>query len=90
MENKERIAVALRKARTSLEKILARVEQDDAECFPAIQQTLAVIGLLKSVNLLMLESHMSREIERRGGANAKHLKALQEEILKVIKTSQNK
>lgn len=88
MQNKEHIIVALRKAKTSIERIITRIERDDAECFPIIQQTLSVIGLLKSANILMLESHMEREIGKHG--SARHLKSLQTEILKIIKISQNK
>jgi DNA-binding FrmR family transcriptional regulator len=90
MKNKQKITIALRKAHTSVSKILERVEKEDAECFPAIQQTLAVIGLLKSVNLLMLESHMEREIGKHAGTSTKRMKTLQEEVLKIVKTSQNK
>lgn len=90
MEKKQKIVVALRKAKTSIEKILSQVEGEHAECFPAIQQNLAAIGLLKSVNALMLESHIAREIGRHAGSSSKHMKTLQEEILKVIKASQNK
>lgn len=90
MEKKQKIVVALRKAKTSIEKILNQVEGENAECFPAIQQNLATIGLLKSANALMLESHIAREIGRHAGSSSKHMKALQEEILKVIKASQNK
>lgn len=90
MENKRKIIIALRKAKTSIEKILAQVENEDTQCFPVIQQNLAVVGLLKSVNTLMLESHMAREMSRRAGSSSKHMKTLQEEILKIIKISQNK
>lgn len=89
MQNKEKIIVALRKAKTSIEKILERVEKEDAGCFPVIQQNLSVIGLLRSANVLMLESHMEREMNKHAGAS-KRMKALQAEILKVVKTSQNK
>ncbi len=88
--NKQKIIIALRKAKTSIEKILARIEQEDAECFPAIQQTLSIIGLLKSVNIRMLESHMDQEISTYAGSGSKRMKALQEEVLKIVKTSQNK
>ena len=60
MDRKIKISVALKKAKTSIEKILAAIEAEDVDCFPVIQQNLAVIGLLKSVNVLMLESHMER------------------------------
>ncbi|MEI8096628.1 MAG: metal-sensing transcriptional repressor [Candidatus Moraniibacteriota bacterium] len=90
MENKQKIVIALRKAKTSIEKILERVEKEDAECFPAIQQTLSVIGLLRSANMLMLESHMTREMNKYAKPSSKHMQTLQQEILKIVKTSQNK
>ena len=90
MKNKDKIVIALRKARTSIMKILEHVEQEDTECFSAIQQNLSVIGLLKSVNILMLENHMDREIGKYAGSSSKHMKILQEEVLKIVKTSQNK
>ncbi len=89
-EQKNKVAIALRKAKTSLEKILDRIEQDDAECFPAMQQTLAVIGLLKSANALMLESHIEREMDRLPGGSSKRATELRSEILRVVKTLQNK
>ncbi|MDQ5961432.1 MAG: CsoR family transcriptional regulator, copper-sensing transcriptional repressor [Patescibacteria group bacterium] len=88
MENKDRIVIALQKAKSSIEKLIIRIERGDSECFPIIQQTLSVIGLLKSANVLMLESHMEQKIGKHG--NARHLKSLQMEILKIIKISQNK
>lgn len=90
MEKKRKIIIALRKAKTSIEKILEQVENEDTQCFPVIQQNLAVVGLLKSVNTLMLESHMAREMSRHAGSSSRHMKTLQEEILKIIKISQNK
>ena len=89
-QNKEKIIIALRKAATSLEKILARVEEEDAACFPIIQQNLSVIGLLKSVNTLMLENHMEREMSKYDGHATKHMRTLQDEILKIVKLSQKK
>ncbi len=89
-DDREKIIIALRKAKTSLEKILIRVENGETECFPALQQTLSVIGLLRSANILMLESHIKREMSKRNGTSAKQMVALQEEIIKIVKTSQNK
>lgn len=82
--------VALKKAKTSLEKIILSVEEKNPECFSIIQQNLAVIGLLKSANLLMLENHMDRAAERFSGPQARQLKALQKELLKIVQTAQNK
>ncbi|MDD2766434.1 MAG: metal-sensing transcriptional repressor [Candidatus Moranbacteria bacterium] len=91
-EEKKKIVIALRKAKTSIEKIIVRIEEEEAECFPAIQQTLSAIGLLRSVNMLMLENHMKQAMTKHTGTNisGKQMKALQEEILKIVKTSQDK
>ena len=90
MENKQKVVIALRKAKTSIEKIITRIEQDDTECFPAMQQTLAAIGLLKSANTLMLESHIEREMDRLPGGSSKRASELRSEILRVVKALQNK
>lgn len=90
-DNRERILIALKKARTSLEKIIPMVEQEK-NCFSIIQQNLAIIGLLKNTNLLMLESYMHQHIN---GANKnkisrRDLETMQAEILKIVRTAQNK
>ncbi len=84
---KKKIVTALRKAETGIGRIIAEVESDQSACFPIIQQTLAAIGLLKSANTLMLEGHMEREMEHHGAGS---LASLRKEILKIVKTSQNK
>ncbi len=90
MDDKEKIFTALKKAKTSLEKILGSVSGQDPDCFSVIQQNLAVIGLLKSANLLMLESHMNQTAAKLSGPQAKQLKAIQKELLKIVQTAQNK
>lgn len=84
---REKTLIAIRKAETSLRRIAMAVEGGEAGCFPVIQQTLSVIGLLKSANLLMLEGHMEREMD---GIGSDDLSSLRTEILKIIKASQNK
>ncbi|NTW15110.1 MAG: metal-sensitive transcriptional regulator [Candidatus Moranbacteria bacterium] len=81
---KEKILIALRKARTSLGKIETMVGEE-RECFPVIQQVLSVIGLLKSANLLMLDRHIARELD--GVRNAD---ALRDELVRIVKTAQSK
>ncbi len=90
MDRKIKISVALKKAKTSIEKILAAIEAEDVDCFPVIQQNLAVIGLLKSVNVLMLESHMERTAQKLPGNQAKHIRALHKEVIRIVNTAQNK
>lgn len=90
MTKKQKIIIALRKARTSIDALIPFVESETPECFPIIQQNLAAIGLLKSANLLMLESHMDRTAEKLSGPEAKKFKTLQKEVLKIIYTAQSK
>ncbi|QQS60834.1 MAG: metal-sensing transcriptional repressor [Candidatus Moraniibacteriota bacterium] len=90
MNQKEKISIALKKAKTSLEKILILIEAEDPDCFSVIQQNLSVIGLLRSVNLLMLESHMERSSKKLPSSQTKQFKIFQKELLKIIQTAQNK
>ncbi len=83
-QEKEKILIALRKAKTSLGKIESMVTEEQ-DCFPVIQQVLAVIGLLKSANLLMLDRHIAREL--RGVSTADALRA---ELVRIVKTAQSK
>jgi CsoR family transcriptional regulator, copper-sensing transcriptional repressor len=46
-----------RKAKSHIEKIISMVE-DDRYCIDIMQQNLAVIGLLKSAHLTLLENHL--------------------------------
>lgn len=50
----QKVIIGLKKARTSLDKILSMLEEEKY-CIDIIQQNLAVIGLLKSANLNLLE-----------------------------------
>lgn len=90
LSQKQKILVALKKAKTSIETLIPLIEAKNPDCFPIIQQNLAIIGLLKSANLLMLESHMDRAAEKLSGTEAKRLKAIQREVLKIVHTAQNK
>ncbi|MEI7749439.1 MAG: metal-sensing transcriptional repressor [Candidatus Moraniibacteriota bacterium] len=81
---KEKVLIAIRKAKTSLGKIETMMEREP-DCFPVIQQVLAVIGLLKSANLLMLDRHIAREL----GGTAK-ADALRAELVRIVKTAQSK
>ncbi|MDP1884010.1 MAG: metal-sensing transcriptional repressor [Candidatus Moranbacteria bacterium] len=88
---KERIAIGLKKALASLEKIIPMVEQEK-DCFSIIQQNLAIIGLLKNTNLLMLESYMDQHIGlmNKNNLSRRDLETLRTEILKIVRTAQNK
>lgn len=89
MKNREKTVIALKKAKTSLEKILSIVESDkNPDCFRVIQQALSVTGLLRSANLLMLESHIQHTLESASKESPRKIQALEQEILKVLKASQ--
>jgi DNA-binding FrmR family transcriptional regulator len=82
--------IALKKAKTSLDKNLKAVE-DGKYCIDVIQQNLAVIGLLKSANLTLLESHLHCCVtDAVKEKNMKRLDEMMKELLKVVKTAQNK
>ncbi|NTW30771.1 MAG: metal-sensitive transcriptional regulator [Candidatus Moranbacteria bacterium] len=83
-KEKEKLLIALRKAKTSLGKIESMVVGEQ-NCFSVIQQVLAVIGLLKSVNLLMLDRHIARELTGVSTADA-----LRNELVRIVKTAQSK
>ncbi len=47
----------LKKAKSHIEKIISMVEED-RYCIDIMQQNLAVIGLLKSAHLILLDNHL--------------------------------
>jgi len=57
MKDNKKTLIGLKKARTLLEKII-KMSEDDKYCIDIIQQNLAVIGLIKSANITLLESHL--------------------------------
>lgn len=83
---KQKVLIALKKARTSLDKIILMLE-DNKQCFEVIQQNLAVIGLLKSANLGILEKHLN---DCEALQSSRKSRDLAKEILNVVKTAQSK
>jgi len=82
--------IALKKARTSLDRVINMVE-DNKYCIDIIQQNLAVIGLLKSVNTKLLESHLSSCFVTAVKSDDKEkLNEMISEISNIVKTAQNK
>lgn len=57
MKTNKKSLIALKKARSLLDKII-EMEQNNTYCIDIVQQNLAVIGLLKSTNLNLLEGHL--------------------------------
>jgi CsoR family transcriptional regulator, copper-sensing transcriptional repressor len=86
----QKVLIWLKKARTSLDKIIKMVE-DDKYCIDIIQQNLAVIWLLKSANMNLLESHMNCCVKN--AFNSKDEVQIDEkiwELVKVLKLAQDK
>jgi DNA-binding FrmR family transcriptional regulator len=93
---REKIAIALKKARTSIDNIIDTLEtpQKNDACFDVIQQNLAVIGLLRSANVLMLETHLDGYIEnmqkRSPSQQQRKMKRLQSGVIRIVQMAQNK
>ncbi len=87
---KKKAIIAIKKAKTSLNKVLEMLE-NDKYCIDIIQQNLAVIWLLKSANLWILETHLwscfKTSIQSN---NEEEITHSIEEILKIVKTAQSK
>ncbi len=95
-KQKKKIIIGLRKARTSLDKIIYLLGKDEAEvenkCFDVIQQNLSVIGLLKSANIAMLENHLDFYINsvNKKNVSKEELKNMKEEIMRIVQIAQKK
>lgn len=53
-QSNQKNLIALKKAKSLLEKIITMVETDKY-CIDIVQQNLAVIGLVKNINLQLLD-----------------------------------
>ncbi len=79
----------MKKAKTSLEKVMKMIEEDKY-CIDVIQQNLAIIGLLRSANSTLLEGHVNCCIKDAAKKGGKELNEKMEELMKVIKIAQTK
>lgn len=86
-DNKEKLAIGLKKASSLLNKVVQMTENGDY-CINIMQQNLAVIGLLKAAHQNLMEKHLNTCFRH---AMAKNDSKIQEEmiieILKVTKLS---
>lgn len=81
----EKVITALKKAHTHLGKVIKMVDEDKY-CIDVIQQSLAVSGLLKSAQQILLENHLSHCFADAIVANtAQRKQEMVKEILKVTK-----
>jgi len=97
INQKEKVVIGLKKARTSLDKIIYSLDDNSKKseqkrCFDVIQQNLSVIGLLKAANITMLEGHLDMYIDDTGKSTKqkKELQKMKEEIVKIVQTAQKK
>lgn len=90
MNYKQQVAVTLKKANSLTAKVL-KMAEEEKYCIDIIQQNLAIIGLLKSANLSLLEGHLGCCVTSAAkSGNEKKINIMMDEILKVVKTAQNK
>ena len=79
----EKTLISLKKAQSHLAKVIKMVE-DKEYCVDIMQQNLAVIGLLKSVNNSLLEGHLKTCFTNvMKGSNEARKKEMIEEILRL-------
>lgn len=82
--------IALKKAKSLLDKIITMVETDKY-CIDVVQQNLAVIGLLKNVNLQLLDGHLNCcFVDAVKSNDKKKMNTMIQEIVTIVKTAQNK
>lgn len=80
----------MKKAKTSLEKVMNMID-DDKYCIDILQQSLAVIGLLKAANMRLLESHINCCIKDACSAGVKeNVDEKMNELINVFKIAQTK
>ena len=79
----------MKKANSSLDKVIKMIEEDKY-CIDVIQQNLAVIGLLRSANVNLLEGHMGCCVKNAASKGGKELKEKMDELVTVLKIAQTK
>ncbi len=90
MNYKKNLITNLKKANSLSLKVMKMLEWDKY-CIDIIQQNLAIIWILKSVNLELLKWHMNCCIKDAIlQKDEEKLDKMMEELLKVMKTAQNK
>jgi len=82
-KQKEKTLINFKKAGSLLQKITEMTENGEY-CINIMQQNLAVIGLLRSANEMLMENHLNTCFKMAMAAkNDKKKKQMTEEILKV-------
>jgi DNA-binding FrmR family transcriptional regulator len=87
---KQHISITLKKANSLTLKVIKMLEEG-TYCIDIIQQNLAIIGLLKSANLKLLEGHLGSCVKNAvQEKDEARLNEMMDELLKVVQTAQNK
>ncbi len=88
MKKNKEIITALKKADSHLKNVIEMVEKGEY-CVDILQQNLAVIGLLKSANNKLMESHLNTcFIGAIKGSNKKNVQKMIDELLQINKKVQ--
>lgn len=88
--NKDSVLIGLKKATSLLQKVQKMVEEDKY-CIDVIQQVLAAIGLMRSVNTKLLEGHLGNCFKKAMQAsNSKRQDEVIEELIAIVNIAQKK
>ena len=86
-DQKKKTEINIKKAQSLLAKILKMTEENEY-CIDIMQQNLAVIGLLKSANQMLMEGHLNSCFKKvMETKNEKRKQEMIEEILIVSKNA---
>lgn len=84
---KEKTLVNFKKAQSLLAKIITMVEKDEY-CIDIMQQNLAVLGMLKSANQMLMEGHLNDCFKKAmASGSEKRKQEMIQEILRVTRLS---
>ena len=84
-EKNNKALIGLKKAQSLISKII-KMHEDNEYCIDIMQQNLAAIGLLKSANEILMESHLNTCFKSALAAkNEKVKQGMVDEVLKVNK-----
>ncbi|MBU1202781.1 metal-sensing transcriptional repressor [Patescibacteria group bacterium] len=84
-KNQDKTLISLKKASSLINKIID-MKEDGRYCVDIMQQNLAVIGLLKSINQNLLEGHLNSCFKSAiNSGNTNKQKEMIEEILQLNK-----
>lgn len=88
--NIDKVSIGMKKAHSSMAKVMKMLDENKY-CIDVIQQNLAIIGLLRSANMSLLEGHIGHCVKNAAKEkNSKKLDEMMKELLLVMNTAQKK